>query len=294
MLECLMNRSKNKRLEMKIALFFIMFISIITSNTDTSIKKNNKPHYPDLMEKYKSTKERDIYLHIFFPKKIYESKAEYPTLVFFHGGGWKGGKPRMFYKLCDYFSNNGFECIAVEYRTGNNSGTGPREAIEDAKSAIRYIRMHAKSLMIDPNKLIVGGSSAGGHLALTTVFEKNINAVDDNLSISPIPNALVLYNPIIDTSIDGYGYKTVKNYWKDISPLHNIYKRFPPTVIFLGTKDRLVPLSTAERFCKKIKSKSGKCTLILYSNAKHSFFYKKKFYKNVRDKTELFINSLFK
>ncbi len=201
---------------MKIALFLIMFISILTSNTDMSFKKSYTPHSPDRMQKYKSTKERDIYLHIFFPKKINESKAQYPTLVLFHGGGWERGKPNQFYKQCDYFSNNGFECISVEYRTKNNSGASPREAIEDAKSAIRYIRMHAKSLMIDPNKLIVGGGSAGGHLALTTVFEKNINAVDDNLSISAIPNALVLYNPIIDTSIDGHGYKKVKNYWKDI------------------------------------------------------------------------------
>ena len=92
--------------------------------------------------------------------------------------------------------------------------------------------------------------------------------------MSCIPNALVLFNPVFDNGPDGYGYERVKAYWKEISPLHNIKQNTPPTIVFLGTKDKLIPVATAKAYQSKMKSLGVPSDLHLYEGQPHGFFNK--------------------
>lgn len=130
-----------------------------------------------------------------------------PAIVFFHQGGWRSGKPQSFFGPAYHFATKGFVGISAEYRIRNNwPGTKiPWDCIEDGKSAIRYIRGNAKKLGVDPNKIVAGGASAGGHVAAATASIDGINARSDDTSVSAMPNALVLLCPVYDTGPVGIG-----------------------------------------------------------------------------------------
>jgi len=64
--------------------------------------------------------------------------------------------------------------------------------------------------------------------------------------ISSRPDALALFNPVFDNGPKGYGHSRVEAYCKEISSMHNITETAPPTVVFLGTEDSLIPVKTAE------------------------------------------------
>ena len=94
----------------------------------------------------------------------------------------------------------------------------------------------------------------------------------DDLSVSCVPNALVLFNPVYDNGPDGYGYDRVKERWQEISPLHNIREGIPPAIVFLGTKDRLIPVATGKAFQKKMEDVGSRSELMLWEGAEHGFF----------------------
>jgi acetyl esterase len=82
----------------------------------------------------------------------------------------------------------------------------------------------------------------------------------------------VLFNPVIDNGPGGYGYERISDSYKSFSPLHNINKGAPPTIFFLGTKDKLIPVETA-RYYKTVMEKVGsRCELFLYEDQGHGFF----------------------
>lgn len=224
--------------------------------------------------KYKTANGHDLYLHVFNPKST--SGGASPAIVFFHQGGWRSGKPQSFFGMAHHFSTKGFVGISAEYRIRNNHpGTKiPWDPIEDGKSAIRYIRKNAGRLGIDPNRIVAGGASAGGHVAAATASIEGSNARSDDTSISPIPNALVLFCPVYDTGPGGYGYGWIKKLgdYREVSPIDNINSKMPPTLVQVGTKDEIVFVKTVKRF-QRLQRKAGVYSeLRLYPGRRHGFF----------------------
>ena len=136
---------------------------------------------------------------------------------------------------------------------------------------MRYVRQNARKLGIDPNRIAAGGGSAGGHVAAATATLDRFDA-GKNLHISCVPNALVLFNPVYDNGPNGYGYDRVKDYWEHFSPMHNIDKRHPPAIVFLGDSDNLVPVSTAEAYQQKMQQLGIRSELHVFAGAPHGFF----------------------
>ena len=124
--------------------------------------------------------------------------------------------------------------------------------------------------------IAAGGGSAGGHVAAATGTTKGLFEEGEDTTVSARPDALVLFNPVFDNGKGGFGHDRVKAYWKKISPLHNIDKNSPPTVVFLGTKDHLIPVATAEKYRAVMKKAGVRCDLHLYEGATHGFFNEKK------------------
>lgn len=226
---------------------------------------------PDRVAVYKQLGETELRLHIFNPPEHSQSHAR-PVIVFFFGGGWSQGGPEQFFPHCNHFASRGMVAISAEYRINTTHGTSPREAVKDAKSAIRWIRRHAADLGMDPDRLAAGGGSAGGHLAAASATLEKFNEEGEDQSVSCIPDALVLFNPVIDNGPDGYGHDRVKEYWREFSPLHNLHKKTPPTIFFLGTNDRLIPTATAERYQALMVEKGLQCEVYFYEGQEHGFF----------------------
>lgn len=245
---------------------------------------------PDKIVPYKETPQGELRLHVFNPPK-HIAKNQAPAMVFFFGGGWNGGGPSQFYSQSRHLAQRGMVAIAAEYRTKKGHGTDPRACVMDAKSTMRWVRTHAAELGIDPNRIAAGGGSAGGHLAAATATLSEFNEPDEDTSVSCIPQALVLFNPVFDNSAKGYGHERVKDYWQDFSPMHNLEKGTPPTIVFLGTKDKLIPVATAEGYKKTMEANGGRCDLHLYKDQPHSFFNKAKYNETVAE-MDKFLTSL--
>ena len=159
---------------------------------------------------------------------------------------------------------------------------------------IRYIKSHADEYHIDISKIIASGGSSGGHLAAATALVKGFNEETDDLTISCIPNALILYNPVYDVSPAGYEYKKLKGQHIAFSPLHNITYGAPPTIVFLGTEDEVIPVETAQYYKVAMERAGSRCDLVLYEGQEHTFFNypSREYYKKTVFAADTFLISL--
>ena len=250
---------------------------------------------------YKTVDNHKLYLHVFYPKK--KSNRPVPAAVFYHAGGWNSGDPEQFYSQAKHLADKGLVGISVEYRIKNKHKSHPFDSVEDAKSAMRFIRKNAGNtnvfkVPIRRNKIAAGGASAGGHLAAATATLSAFNAKSDDTSISTVPNALILFCPgtlaqcfccwsrrklrvhsfldcaVYDNGPRGYAYGRpgIAANYKKFSPLHNISEQMPSTIVFLGTKDVLTPVATAKKFQRLMKQKGVTSELRLYKGQGHGFF----------------------
>jgi len=244
---------------------FALLLTLISAGEAADLAK------PTRMIQYKKVGDVALKLHVFEPKghKPTDKRA---AIVFFFGGGWNGGSPTQFYPHCAHLAEKGVFAAAAEYRVKTRNGTTPFECVKDGKSAVRYLRSNAANLGIDPDRIAAGGGSAGGHVAAATATVPELNESGEDRSVSERPNALVLFNPVYDNGPNGYGYSRVKDRYQEISPFHNIRKGMPPAIVFLGTKDKLIPVSTAEAFKRKMEQVGSRSELMLFEGAAHGFF----------------------
>ena len=98
-----------------------------------------------------------------------------------------------------------------------------------------------KSWGLIQSGLRAGGGSAGGHVAAAVATVPGLNAPGDDLSVSCLPDALVLFNPVYDNGPGGFGYPKLKDRYREISPMHNLREGMPPTIVFLGDQDKIDP-----------------------------------------------------
>src|SRR5215213_7132836 len=99
---------------------------------------------------YKRVGDRELKLFIDKPAS-WKPGAGLPAVVYFFGGGWVGGKPGQFMPQSEYLATRGVVGVRVEYRVIPKGDSGPPTiCVNDAKSAVRYLRAHAKELGVDP------------------------------------------------------------------------------------------------------------------------------------------------
>ncbi len=217
-----------------------------------------------------------------------------PAIVFFYGGGWNNAAPDQFAGQAKYLANEGMIAVTADYRVKNLHGTTPFDALADARSAVAYLREHANELGIDPDKLAAGGGSAGGQLAAAT--DLTGNGLAEGSAVSCRPNALVLFNPVFNNGPGNFGNnndsKAVGDRYPRFSPYHNIKKGAAPAIVFLGTSDRLIPVSVAEDYKKAMEAVGSHCDLYLYEGQGHGFFNREPCYTQTLEKAAAFLREL--
>ena len=227
-------------------------------------------------EVYKTVDGSDLQLHL-FPPTIKKEQA--PTIVYFHGGSWSEGKPDWFFESAKSYASKGWFAIAVEYRIKGRHNTLPFSAVKDAKSAIRWIRSNSEEYDIDPNKIVVTGNSAGGHLALSTILIDTLNEKSDDLNISPFPNAIMVNSAVYDLTVTNSKWivrdYTNKEIIKIISPNHNLKMVEVPILMIHGEKDGSCLYSSAQYFFQEMKKIGNDIELISIPEANHFIWFGK-------------------
>ncbi len=220
---------------------------------------------------YRQTAQGDVLAHLFLPPGA--SIAPRPVVVFFHGGFWDSAMPTQFVPHCLHFASRGAVAVAAETRTASRNGTGPVEALEDARELIRWLRGNADTFNLDPERVTVGGAAGGAFLALLTAMpkEKELLPVE---GLSCRPQALLLFSALVNTTPKGQcsaRFPDVKTS-KVLSPSNLVRRKLPPMMLFHGKSDRITPFEEVEKWRRRLRWRGNVCELIDFERADHSFF----------------------
>ncbi|MEO6740211.1 MAG: alpha/beta hydrolase [Chthoniobacteraceae bacterium] len=230
---------------------------------------------------YKTVGDTKLALNIFNPEghKASDSRA---AIVFFFGGGWTSGSPGQFEQQCRYLASRGMVAITADYRVASRHQVKAAQCVADAKSAIRYVRAHAKELGVDPKRIAAGGGSAGGHIAGCTGTLPGLDEAGEDKAVSSVPDAMVLFNPALTLApvdgndFGGFGARLPAEKLGAepvaISPTHNVKAGVPPTIVFHGKADTTVPFATVEVFAAAMKKAGNRCEVAGFEGQQHGFF----------------------
>jgi len=237
---------------------------------DTSLSQDIDVQKNAIVKVYKKIGDVSLDVFIYLPKDFKKTDKR-AALAFFHGGGWAIGKPQWGAGQCEHFANKGMVAMSFEYRLIEKHGTTPVECVIDAKSAIRWMRQHAKEYGIDVNRIVASGFSAGGHIAACTVTTDKFNEPFEDQSISSKANALILWVTPVNIEHDGWVMPKLSDRTTvlDCSPNHGIKPGLPPVIMFEGTADEMVPYKYTVEFAEKMKALNNRCDLHLYERQTH-------------------------
>jgi acetyl esterase len=220
---------------------------------------------------YREGKPDPMRLHVVKPKG-WRAGDHRPAFVFFFGGGWTTGTPDRSITWAKFAASLGMVGIAPDYRTRERFETSPLASVADGRAALRWIEDHAAQLGIDPAKVVVGGSSAGGHVALWTAIEHTPPGSDPKEAPKTKPCALILVSAVSDTSLEK-GY-TPKRFGADalaLSPVDQLDTKMPPMLVFHGDADRTVTNRQSIALRDRLVASSNVCELVSVSGGDHGF-----------------------
>ena len=210
-------------------------------------------------------------LHVVKPKdwKVGDRR---PVFVWFFGGGWTRGTPANAVGWAKWAAELGLVGVAPDYRVKDRFGTSPLESVADARAAVRWVQDHAKELGIDPKRIVVGGNSAGGHVALWTAITRTPpgSAVAEAPLVKPV--ALVLTSAVSDTSkLRGYTPTRFGENAEALSPLHQLDAQMPPMLVFHGDADTTVPQAQSLALRDKLLVTGNAVEFISVPGGSHNF-----------------------
>lgn len=236
---------------------------------------NTSPEVPDNIEaftdiEYSKAGGKSLQLDIYRPKGFSEAL---PLLVFIHGGGWQGGKRSDYLVYLVHFAQKGYATATISYRL---VADGPYPACAgDVRDAVDWIFQNGEKFGYDVNRIALIGGSAGGHLAMLGAYGwdsgshsddtsmvspqvKKVKAVVDLYGPSDLTTEYARTHPLV-TALIGRSWDDSPMLYREASPISYLSSDDPPTLIFHGTSDRLVPVSQSDDLKTKLDSLGVPC-----------------------------------
>lgn len=206
-------------------------------------------------------------------------KASGAAIVICPGGGYGGLAPHEGKGYALWFNDHGVTAFVLKYRLGSAGYRHP-VMLQDAARAVRTVRARAEEWKLDPKRIGIIGSSAGGHLASTLVTHFDAgkaDAPDPIERVSSRPDLGILCYPVI--SMGEHTHQGSKNnlLGKDPSPelvreLSNelqVTKETPPCFIWHTSEDTAVPVENALLFAGALRKAGVPFDLHVYERGKH-------------------------
>lgn len=221
----------------------------------------------------------------------------HPCVILLHGGAWKTGTrkdlstPKMNVgtpgkSLAEVLAAKGFATASVGYRLAPKDRFPAQ--IQDAKTAVRFLRANAAKYNIDPDRIGAMGFSAGGHIAaLLGTADKSAGFEGDlypeqSSRVSCVvdffgPTDLMLYcetpalEKIFFVPLIGCPSGDDPGRYKKASPIEHVTKDDPPFLIVHGTADLIVPVIHSERLHDKLVATGVKSELVTVKGEGHGW-----------------------
>lgn len=225
------------------------------------------------------------------------SSTPRPVVIFIHGGGWAAGSKEDFKDAAIALAKNGYVTFSLNYRLAvKGKNTWPAQ-LDDVQRAVRWIRAHAETYGIDPERIGAIGHSAGGHLVSCLGTRETRDNADPALAkySSRVTCVVSMSGPVdlvTRESRDGDGI--VQNFLggtaeakaaeaKDASPLYFVDAKTVPTLIIHGKLDTLVPVQQAERFDAALRKANVETHLLVFEDESHGISNKKNADRMIRE-----------
>lgn len=220
---------------------------------------------------YRQSTPEPMRLHVFKPQG-WKAEDKRPALVFFFGGGWVKGSPEKSASWAKFAAKNGMVGIAPDYRVKDRFNTTPLESVADGRAAMRWIQDHVSELGIDPNRIIVGGNSAGGLLAIWTCIEQTPVGSSADEAPKAKPAGLIMVCAVSDTTgKTGYAPQRFGENTEALSAVHKIDPKMPPTILFHGDADETVPQAQSIALKDKLIAQQTPCEFVSIPQGGHNF-----------------------
>jgi acetyl esterase/lipase len=225
---------------------------------------------------YKSADGNDLGAYVFRPEGS-PPPSGWPSALFFFSSTWDTGLLSQFAPHALYLASRGMVGVLIDYRVAyRHPGASPLDAMQDARSAIRWAREHAAELKFDPSRIVGIGGSAGAHAILSAaMLRRFLEADGENTAVPCAPNALILFSPVTDTSRNsGAGFDRFpdKSAARHADLIAAVRSRLPPMLIFHGTADRVVPFANSRKFRRRNWWHRNLCRLRPFEGKGHGFF----------------------
>ena len=248
------------------------------------LEKFSKEYNADVDVVYHKVNESEVKLDAYYKKN---SEVNTPVVITLHGGGWaRGSKDAM-----SYFNylEAGWAVVNVEYRMMGEA-LAPA-AVVDCRCALAWVYENAKKYHFDTSKVIITGTSAGGHLALITgmlpahsefdfdcVYKGDLKVAAIFNNYGPVELAEYLVAPNINKTISRwFGDQPNRvEIAKKISPMTYVHKGIPPIFTAHGTADPTVPFEHATRLHKALDAAGVPNELFPVQDGVHGKFSKDK------------------
>ncbi len=221
---------------------------------------------------YKRSGGQDREMEIYFPPGHDPGKSKVPGVVLFHGGGWSGGNLGQFRLACQYLASRGLVAATAQYRMLGKEEAGKlaqgetrkRVCITDARSAIRWFKQHAGELGIDPQRIVTGGGSAGGHISVLATINPGLDDPADPRNVDTSVVAYLLFNP----AFAGTDSADI-----EVDVQRHLKANLAPAIVFFGTKDNW-KIGWDAAFAKLKQLGNSTTDVELAEGQTHSFFNK--------------------
>lgn len=205
------------------------------------------------------------------------SKSKTPAIILIHGGSWIGGdKINMTHWLKPLqaaFPDNAI--FTINYRLAsrqNNANTWPAQ-IDDVDKAVAFIKDHAKDYNINKKELILLGESAGAQLALVEGFnhdrDHSVKAVVDLFGPTDMTDLYMAHHELA-VLMQGTPEK-IPQVYADASVVNHVSKKSPPTIIFHGTADPIVPIRESDSLSVNLKKAKVPSDYVTYPGKGHGW-----------------------
>lgn len=212
--------------------------------------------------------------------------VRHPAVVWVHGGGWNKGHRGQSPAWNRWFNARGWSVFDIDYRLAPH--VTQLDQIGDVKCAVGWLRRHARVFGIDPDRLVLAGSSAGGNLALAAAYTEGDDRVPASCAVrdSSVAGVISLYGPtdmgrlIAGTALRGDpmiprlmggSAKAVPARYLLGSPAKLVRTDVPPTLLLHGSADRAVPVAQARELARRLAAAGAPATYVELPWADHCF-----------------------
>lgn len=208
-----------------------------------------------------------------------------PALVLLHGGGWKAGARGHVNEPARAFASLGYAAVPVSYRLLSGERARFPAAVNDVRCAVRYLRVHAAELGIDPERIGVLGFSAGGHLAAMVATASDVSALEPECPSregSPEVQAAVSFYGAHDLNArfgsgarrlisDFMGPPNSAEQRSAASPITYVDEHDPPMLLVHGVRDAVVPVEQSRLMHARLLAAHVPTELVEVREGLHGF-----------------------